>query len=620
MQKAKLSFLLFIVMMFLLGCAWVSGKELEEEPPAAIVSRELDVIEHGHNEGSMIQLFGSTELFSGDSLFVHDGGSGRLNFGDDMLLRLFNDTRLNEIRAESAEGVPLDVQMYLVEGGLTGRLTGVGGRARITTPNNAQIDIFGTEFFVIFDPTNDLAAAGNFGGTVEVSSAGQKLSVESGTFVLMPGRNPPTDPLPIGESLEEFEQRSVDLLSPIGAYVELFCEDGLEVIGDLSIPHGSVLQPGEIFVKSWQVRNTGSCSWNKDYSLQFIDGTAMSGDTAVLMDAEVNPNENLVLSITMVAPIDAGTYNGLWQLFGPQGEAIGRPLEVEIVVPERQQGTPQPTPEPSHTPPPTVEQMRTTAPILTPTMVPSLTPTITPSLTPTEEPCQRPSTVTALVDGYVRNGPGTIYDTMGTLTEGETAEVTGRDGETAYWWRIDAPHLYGDQLWIADSVVSFEGEVECVPLVYIPPTPTPTPTPMINLPPELITVDTRCTQCQELVWETAHIDALYLDGQPVPLSSRRDVCLSSSDLYELESGYQSQIVYPYLFGVDAPEWDIEQMTQVYWTLPDLWLNAKMTEIEAGACTSLEWKAGNAKVVTLDSEAVEHEGSKTICPRDPFICT
>jgi hypothetical protein len=68
-----------------------TAKEPETELPvitepeidrAGIVSRELDVIEHGRDEESLLQLFGSSDLLSGDWLSVHDGGAGRLDFGE----------------------------------------------------------------------------------------------------------------------------------------------------------------------------------------------------------------------------------------------------------------------------------------------------------------------------------------------------------------------------------------------------------------------------------------------------------------------------------------------------------------------------------------------------------
>src|SRR5919106_5802545 len=47
-------------------------------------------------------------------------------------------------------------------------------------------------------------------------------------------------------------------------------------IADLTIPDGTVLRPGEDFRKVWQIRNTGSCTWDEGYGLIFI-----GGDTAI---------------------------------------------------------------------------------------------------------------------------------------------------------------------------------------------------------------------------------------------------------------------------------------------------------------------------------------------------
>ena len=68
-------------------------------------------------------------------------------------------------------------------------------------------------------------------------------------------------------------------------------------------------------------------------------------------------------------------------------------------------------------------------------------------------------------------------------------------------------------------------------------------------------------------------------------------------------------------GLMRRGWNFDQMTQVYWSMPDLWLNAYETEIEAGACTSLDWKAENAVAVTLDGEPVANEGQIRVCPAE-----
>ena len=562
------------------------SEEAESAPPeeaeidsVGIVSLEIDVVEHGHDESSLIQLFGSSDLLSGDWLSVHDGGAGRLDFGDGMLLRVFNDTMLQGIRAELVAGIPLDVQMFLVEGGLTGRLDDFDGEANFTTPGDAQISILGTEFFIIYDPDSEQTVAGNFGGTVEVSSAGSTAMLESGHFVQLPAGIPPGRQRPFKESLAVFEQRAIELQSPIAAYEELACQDTLELVEGLNVAHEFVLPPGAPFLISWHVRNSGYCDLNDDYVLQFVAGEPMTSETAVPLDRIVNSGERGSVSVTLVAPDEPGDYYGTWQLVGPWGRAFGPPLEVAVTVAE-------PTP--------------------------TVTPTYTPI--PTEVPCSRPSIVTAVTDANVRGGPGTNYNAVGTLRSGERAEVIGRNSRAPRWWRIAVPRLAGNHLWIAEWVVSFDGDPACIPPAPIPPPPTPQPepepTPYAIFPPETISADARCGRCTELHWRTEYVDAVYLNGEPVPLTGSHNACIASEGAYSRES----QLTTSYHFLAEAPGWRDEQTTRVIWTSPALRFTGYKSE-EIG-CTDLSWYVEQAEAVYLDGTAVGPQGSKTVCPREP----
>lgn len=102
-------------------------------------------------------------------------------------------------------------------------------------------------------------------------------------------------------------------------------------VKDVTIPDGTVLAPGEVFVKTWRFRNTGSCAWNGDYSLVFVKGSNMSG-TSVDLGQSVKINKNADLSITLVAPYKEGTYTGYWKLQDDYGYTFGDMVYVQIVV------------------------------------------------------------------------------------------------------------------------------------------------------------------------------------------------------------------------------------------------------------------------------------------------
>jgi hypothetical protein len=62
---------------------------------------------------------------------------------------------------------------------------------------------------------------------------------------------------------------------------------------------------------------------------------------------------------------------------------------------------------------------------------------------------------------YVRSGPGTTYDRIGSLPVGKEVQVTGRSPH-GDWWRVYADGVEG---WIFSSYIIVEGNVQIVPCV-----------------------------------------------------------------------------------------------------------------------------------------------------------
>jgi hypothetical protein len=118
------------------------------------------------------------------------------------------------------------------------------------------------------------------------------------------------------------------------------------------------------------------------------------------------------------------------------------------------------------------------APPDTPTTVPTLTVSPTPAdPTPTASPDSaglRPL-VTVLVGLNVRSGPSTEYPVIGRLREGDTADITGRNG-AGTWWQIAFISADGERGWLAAganfSTASNTGAVPVVPAPPLEPTPT----------------------------------------------------------------------------------------------------------------------------------------------------
>jgi hypothetical protein len=172
------------------------------------------------------------------------------------------------------------------------------------------------------------------------------------------------------------------------------CNDST-FVKDVTIPDGTIVAPGQIFEKTWRLRNTGSCTWAPDYLMLFVGGDSVGGYTTEI-GQYVYPGRKADISLSLTAPDTPGTYYGYWMLADQYGNTFGVTVSVELVVAE-DTATPTPTatvvpdtPTPTATVTPTYTSLPAAS--LTPgastatnTLVPapSDTPTPTPTVTPT---------------------------------------------------------------------------------------------------------------------------------------------------------------------------------------------------------------------------------------------
>ncbi|MBS1250824.1 MAG: hypothetical protein MAG431_02421 [Chloroflexi bacterium] len=111
------------------------------------------------------------------------------------------------------------------------------------------------------------------------------------------------------------------------------CNDYLSFVEDVSIPDGTVVEPGERLVKEWKVENTGDCNWRAGYTMQFIDGSDLGAPhTMALYPARKGTQP--ILQIIFTAPQEPGPYTSRWQAFNPAGEPFGEDFFIKIVVEE----------------------------------------------------------------------------------------------------------------------------------------------------------------------------------------------------------------------------------------------------------------------------------------------
>jgi len=118
------------------------------------------------------------------------------------------------------------------------------------------------------------------------------------------------------------------------------CFDKAEFVKDITVPDGTLFSPGDKFVKTWRLRNVGTCTWTELYQLVFVGGDPMGGASSTPISEVVPQGETIDLSISLTAPTSNGNFQSLWQLQNPNGVKFGigekaqKPFWVKINVAE----------------------------------------------------------------------------------------------------------------------------------------------------------------------------------------------------------------------------------------------------------------------------------------------
>ena len=141
------------------------------------------------------------------------------------------------------------------------------------------------------------------------------------------------------------------------------CTLGSGFVSDVTVPDDTEFAPGESFIKTWRLRNTGTCPWEPGTVLVFSSGDQMGGPASVTVGPVV-PGATTDVSVNQTAPMAPGTYRGNWQLQTPAGVRFGAIPYLRIVVA-------------GAGPPPTATSTPTTAPSTCVPPDPALEPILT---------------------------------------------------------------------------------------------------------------------------------------------------------------------------------------------------------------------------------------------------
>jgi murein DD-endopeptidase MepM/ murein hydrolase activator NlpD len=100
---------------------------------------------------------------------------------------------------------------------------------------------------------------------------------------------------------------------------------------DVNVPDGTLVQPGQGFKVSWQVRNAGNTTWGAGYKVVFFSGAPMGVGASVDVPA-AKPGELVVVSVNLVAPQTVGEHKSSWILMNGQGALFRNELYTFVSV------------------------------------------------------------------------------------------------------------------------------------------------------------------------------------------------------------------------------------------------------------------------------------------------
>lgn len=87
---------------------------------------------------------------------------------------------------------------------------------------------------------------------------------------------------------------------------------------DVNVPDNTVVSPGQEFIKTWKIKNIGTCTWGEGYELVFSYSSLPNDDAlngvAQPLAAAIAPQQEVEVSVQFTAPDLPGTYFSVWTM------------------------------------------------------------------------------------------------------------------------------------------------------------------------------------------------------------------------------------------------------------------------------------------------------------------
>jgi len=178
------------------------------------------------------------------------------------------------------------------------------------------------------EPTPDVAAV----RTSAVSTVEAKYTLTAAAFTPTP-RPPDTETPEPEATATATEESAVVITNEDGTPVELCDSLGYDILTvDVNVPDNTIMSPGQDFIKTWLVKNTGACPWGAGYVMAYAGYTDDMSGQFIALDEVIQPGQEVEVSVQFKAPDDAGEYLSAWTMQNAQGVAFPEIVFVKIIV------------------------------------------------------------------------------------------------------------------------------------------------------------------------------------------------------------------------------------------------------------------------------------------------
>lgn len=177
------------------------------------------------------------------------------------------------------------------------------------------------------EPTADVAAIRTSAASTVIS----QFTLTAAAFTPTPSQPTETSaPEATSPSSTATGQPVIQVTNALGTTVAL-C-DSLSFVADVNVPDDTSMSPGQDFVKTWKVKNSGSCPWGAGYKLVYAGyADDMSGQFQPLTGV-VQPGQEVEVSVQFKAPDAVDQYLSAWQMSNPTGVTFPEIIFVKITV------------------------------------------------------------------------------------------------------------------------------------------------------------------------------------------------------------------------------------------------------------------------------------------------